>query len=70
MLCCNLEGWDRAGGGREVQQEGDACGPPADSLTCGRNQHCKVIILHLKINTLKKDRLIYLCFLQSAIKCN
>ena len=25
MLCDNLEGWDRVGGGREVQKEGDLC---------------------------------------------
>ena len=30
-LCINLEGWDRAGDGREVQNGGDICIPKADS---------------------------------------
>ena len=30
-LCINLEGWDRARDGREVQKEGDICIPMADS---------------------------------------
>ena len=30
-LCINLEGWDREGGGREVQKGGDICIPMADS---------------------------------------
>ena len=30
-LCINLEGWDGAGDGREVQKEGDMCIPTADS---------------------------------------
>ena len=30
-LCINLEGWDGAGDGREVQQGGDICIPMADS---------------------------------------
>ena len=30
-LCINLEGWDRAGVGREVQTGGDICIPMADS---------------------------------------
>ena len=25
VLCDNLEGWDRVGGGREVQEGGDIC---------------------------------------------
>ena len=29
-LCINLEGWDGAGGGREVQKGGDICVPKAD----------------------------------------
>ena len=30
-LCINLEGWDGAGDGREVQKGGDICTPMADS---------------------------------------
>ena len=30
-LCVNLEGWDRQGDGREVQEGGDICIPTADS---------------------------------------
>ena len=30
-LCINLEGWDGAGGVREVQKGGDICKPMADS---------------------------------------
>ena len=30
-LCINLEGWDGAGGVREVQKGGDICIPMADS---------------------------------------
>ena len=30
-LCINLEGWDGAGDGREVQKGGDKCMPLADS---------------------------------------
>ena len=30
-LCTNLEGWDRKGGGREVQKGGDICISMADS---------------------------------------
>ena len=31
MLCDNLEGWDRVGGGREVQEGGAICIPMANS---------------------------------------
>ena len=31
VLCDNLEGWDRLGGGRKVQERGDICMPVADS---------------------------------------
>ena len=30
-LCVNLEGWDGAGDGRELQEGGDICTPMADS---------------------------------------
>ena len=31
VLCDNVEGWDRVGGGREVHEGGDICIPMADS---------------------------------------
>ena len=31
VLCDNLEGWDRVGGGREIQEGGNICIPTADS---------------------------------------
>ena len=31
VLCDNLEGWDRMGGGNEVQEEGDVHTPVAHS---------------------------------------
>ena len=31
MLCDNLEGWDKVGSGREVQEGVDICIPMADS---------------------------------------
>ena len=34
MLCDNLEGWDRMGSGREVQEGGDICILMADSHFC------------------------------------
>ena len=34
MLCDNLEGWDRMGSGREVQEGGDICILMADSHYC------------------------------------
>ena len=30
-LCDKLEGWERLGGGREVQERGDICIPTTDS---------------------------------------
>ena len=30
-LCINLEGWDEAGGGRELQKGGDICTSVTDS---------------------------------------
>ena len=52
ILCDNLEGWDVAGGGKELQEGGtdvylrlihvDVWQKPA--------QHCKAIILQLKVN--------------------
>ena len=33
-LCNNLEGWERVGGGRKVQEEGDTCTPISDSCRC------------------------------------
>ena len=34
MLCDNLEGWDRVGGGREVHEGGDICILMADLCGC------------------------------------
>ena len=34
MLCDSLDGWDGAGGGREVQEGGDMCILMADSHCC------------------------------------
>ena len=55
MLCNELEGWDV--GGREAQERGDICVHIADSLSAlvqqKLMQHCKAVILQLKIN-LKK----------------
>ena len=52
MLCNDLEGWDV--GGREAQERGDICVHIADSLFAlvqqKLMQHCKAIILQLKIN--------------------
>ena len=31
VLCDILDGWDRVGGGKEVQERGDICIPMADS---------------------------------------
>ena len=52
MLCDNLEGWDRGWGGREVQEGGAICILRAGSCYYmeKRTQHCKAIILQLKIN--------------------
>ena len=33
-LCDVLEGWDRVGGGKEVQERGDICIPMTDSSRC------------------------------------
>ena len=30
-LCIHLEGWDEAGGGRQIQKGGNICMPMADS---------------------------------------
>ena len=34
VLCDNLEGWDRVGGGKEVQEGGEKCILMADSCWC------------------------------------
>ena len=31
VFCDNLEGWDRVGDGREIQERGDICIPVGDS---------------------------------------
>ena len=50
MLYDSLEGWDRVGDGREVQEGGDKCIPVADSCRVWqkRAQYCKAIIFQLK----------------------
>ena len=50
-LCIDLEGWDGAEDGREVQKGGDICIPMADScwgLKENKTKFCKAIILQLK----------------------
>ena len=41
-LCINLEGWDRARDGREVQKGGDICIPMADSCR-GLTENNKIL---------------------------
>ena len=41
-LCINLEGWDGAGDGREVQEGGDICIPMADSCR-GLTENNKIL---------------------------
>ena len=53
MLCDNLEGWDGAGGGKEVQEGGDMYTHAWSMLMYSGNQHNILIILPLKI---KKER--------------
>ena len=45
MLCDNLEGWDRVGGGTEVQERGDICIPMTDHADVWQKlaQYCKAI---------------------------
>ena len=43
------------GGRREVQDGEDICIPIVDSWGCMPTQHCKAIILQLKINKIKKN---------------
>ena len=55
MLCDNLEGWDKVGGGREVQKGGDIYNLWLIHVDVWQKptQHCKAIILQLKINVKK-----------------
>ena len=54
-LSKDLEGWDGKGGGREVHEGGDICIPLIHVDTWQKpTQHCKAIILQLKVNTFKK----------------
>ena len=50
VLCDNLEGWDGVGGGKEMQEEGDMCMLMLINVWQKPTQHCKAIILQLKIN--------------------
>ena len=56
MLYDNLERWDGVGGGKKLKKEGTLC--VTDSCWCMAEtiQHCKIIILHLKI-TFKRSLL-------------
>ena len=55
MLCDNLEGWDKVVGGREVQKGGDIYNLWLIHVDVWQKptQHCKAIILQLKINVKK-----------------
>ena len=52
LLCDSLEGLDEVGSGKEVQEGGDPCIPMADHVDVWQKaaQHCKAIILQLKIS--------------------
>ena len=50
VLCDNLEGWDGVEVGKEVQGEGDMCMLMLIHVRQKPTQHCKAIILQLKIN--------------------
>ena len=50
MLGDNLEGWSRAGGGREVPKKGAYAIYGRFTLLYGKNQCGTVIILQLKTN--------------------
>ena len=54
MLC----DWDGVGGGREVQEGGDICIHIAGSHVVQQKltQHCKAVILQLKINFKKEGK--------------
>ena len=59
MFCDNLEGWDGVGDGREVPEGGTYVyiGLIHIDVWQKPTQHCKAIILQLKINTFKKIKL-------------
>ena len=54
----NLEGWDRVGGGREIQEGGAICIPMAVSCWCMAeiNTYCEAIFPQLKINKFIKKK--------------
>ena len=56
-LCESLEGWDGVGGGRELQEGGDLCILWLIHVDVRQKptQHCKAIILQLKINKKRID---------------
>ena len=56
VLCDNLEGWNGVGGGREVQEGEDMCILWLIYVDVWQKptQHCKTIILELKINLKKR----------------
>ena len=59
VLCDDADGWDGGWGRREAQEGGDICILRADSH-CHKQQkptqHCKAVILQLKINFKNKLR--------------
>ena len=59
-LCDNLEGWNGVRGGREAQERGDICiylWLIHVDVWQKTTQYCEAIILQLKINKLKNERL-------------
>ena len=58
MLCDNLEGWD-GGGGMEVPEGGDICALMLIHIAVWikPTQHCKTIILQLKIKNEGKNKI-------------
>ena len=57
LLRDNLKGLDEVGSGKEVQEGGDPCIPMADHVDVRQKpaQHCKAIILQLKISKIFKN---------------
>ena len=61
-LCYSLQGWQRVGGGEEVQEGGDICIPMANSCWCvaENKPNCKAIMHQLKINKFFKKEIKWL----------
>ena len=56
VLCDNLEGWERVGCGKEVQEGVDICIPVADSSWCmaEKKHYYKAVILQLELKNKQK----------------